>query len=164
MSKKGLCCGPVHVKPFAFECHRLQTKVAACVRAATMQAGQYCFVCVPSVSRWEWHPLSIVSAPGTSPGVTLSFACKVPGEGGCTAICTLSSPLSVRPVCSPPPSPSPHSFVLPLLASVVPCDCRASTLLACTAQSAPCTLCRFVLCASVGLPSLAPPTFSLTKN
>ena len=27
-------------------------------------AGQYCFVCLPALGLWEWHPLSISSAPG----------------------------------------------------------------------------------------------------
>lgn len=27
------------------------------------KAGQYCFVCVPSISIWEWHPFSLSSSP-----------------------------------------------------------------------------------------------------
>jgi hypothetical protein len=167
MSKKGRCCGPVHVKPFAFECHRI-ADASRCLCPRCHHAGgpvllRVCAVCVKMGVASPQHRVR----PGH---VTWRHVVvRVQSAWRRWVHCDLHSalPLLVRPVCSPPPSPSLNSFVLHLLSSLVPCDCRASTLLACTTQSAPCTLGRFVLCEFVALPSSAPPppaTFSLTKN
>ena len=48
-------------------------------------AGQFCFVNVPSISRWEWHPFSLTSAPSqTASSGTIAFAVKGAGKGSWT--------------------------------------------------------------------------------
>ena len=45
------------------------------------QAGQYVFVCVPSVSYLEWHPYSLTASPNAHPG-KLFFHLKATGKHG----------------------------------------------------------------------------------
>ncbi|EDO38081.1 predicted protein, partial [Nematostella vectensis] len=41
------------------------------------KAGQYCFLCVPGVSMFEWHPFSISSSPHEA---TVSLHIRVLGD------------------------------------------------------------------------------------
>ena len=81
------------VKPAAGSTHRL-----------AFEAGQYCFIRVPVISEFEWHPISVCSAPNHS-AATLSFAIKSMGantwSGRLLALAeagssTTAPPLAVR--------------------------------------------------------------------
>ncbi|GAA94689.1 uncharacterized protein L969DRAFT_94681 [Mixia osmundae IAM 14324] len=85
------------------------------------RAGQWCFLCIPEVSRLQWHPFTISSAPD-DPFISVhvrqvgDWTQAVGTRLGCTAIATSKTEkkLAARPSVFEPVT-MPHGFVMPYL-------------------------------------------------
>eukprot|EP00041_Stephanoeca_diplocostata_P014309 m.259071 g.259071 ORF g.259071 m.259071 type:complete len:598 (-) comp19656_c0_seq1:275-2068(-) len=69
---------------------------------AHYSSGQYIFLCVPAVSRWEFHPFSIISAPGDTANDNGDMVVLVRGSGAwsrklCDHVRTATPPQSPAP-------------------------------------------------------------------
>ena len=71
-----------HRKSVAVECTALQSKVTKLVleKEFDFSPGDYVFINIPSISRFEWHPFTISSAPE----VSQTFGLHIRSAGGWT--------------------------------------------------------------------------------